>query len=181
MKLSLKAVIMPAIILGTICLSVSGLLALTNELTKDVIAEAQALKEEQSRMIVLPNAESFKASEDESYHIAYSGEEIVGYVFLTESKGYGGTVMVMTGIDVNSQITGVTLVSQNETPGLGTNATKEVYTDQYKQEANTLTVVKSVAGEGEIQALTGATITSDAVTDAVNIAIDIYNSVKGES
>ncbi len=181
--MNIKEVIKPAAILFVICVAVSAALAGTNLLTADRIARAAAQKAEESRMVVLPEAEAFqeKEGEDGTHYIGLSKEApegvVVGYVFETESKGYGGTVKVMTGINTEGNITGVIVLSHSETPGLGANAEKETFRDQYQQPVANLTggiqVVKFQApAEGEIQAMTGATITSTAVTNAVNLAIE---------
>lgn len=183
--MNIKEVIKPAAILFVICVAVSAALAGTNLLTADRIARAAAQKAEESRMVVLPEAEAFQASEDGTHYIGLSKEApegvVVGYVFETESKGYGGTVKVMTGINTEGNITGVIVLSHSETPGLGANAEKESFREQYKQpvanNANGIQVVKFQApNEGEIQAMTGATITSTAVTNAVNLAIEQYQN-----
>lgn len=182
MKLNFKSVGVPALILFVICLIVSALLGLTNMLTKDKIEQAQQQKEEASRKIVLAEAESFELGNEENTYKGLKGGETVGWVFVTESKGYGGTIKVMTGIGTDDQIKGVVILSQNETPGLGANATKTEFTDQFKQAANSLTVTKNgPSGDGSISAMTGATITTKAVTQAVNAAVEAYNSVKGGS
>lgn len=182
MKLDAKSVLAPAAVLFAICVVVAAALAGTNALTKDRIAQAAAQKAEESRMVVLPAAEAFQESEDGAHYIGMSKEApdggAVGYVFETEAKGYGGTVKVMTGISTEGEITGVVVLSHSETPGLGANAEKESFREQYKQPVANSTgiqVVKFQApAEGEIQAMTGATITSTAVTDAVNSAIEQY-------
>ena len=183
--MNMKEVIKPAVILFVICVAVSAALAGTNLLTADRIARAAAQKAEESRMVVLPEAEAFQASEDGTHYIGLNKEApegvVVGYVFETESKGYGGTVKVMTGINTEGNITGVIVLSHSETPGLGANAEKETFRDQYQQPVANLTggiqVVKFQApNEGEIQAMTGATITSTAVTNAVNLAIEQYQN-----
>ena len=185
--MNMKEVIKPAVILFVICVAVSAALAGTNLLTADRIARAAAQKAEESRMVVLPEAEAFqeKEGEDGTHYIGLSKEApegvVVGYVFETESKGYGGTVKVMTGINTEGNITGVIVLSHSETPGLGANAEKETFRDQYQQPVANLTggiqVVKFQApAEGEIQAMTGATITSTAVTNAVNLAIEQYQN-----
>ena len=104
----------------------------------------------------------------------------MGYIFTTEASGYGGKLKVMTGISSDGTITGISFLSIDETPGLGMNAQKDSYKDQYKQPVpeNGFTLVKGEAAEGEISAMTGATITSTAVTDAVNAAIEQYNTIK---
>lgn len=186
--MNIKEVIKPAAILFVICVAVSAALAGTNLLTADRIARAAAQKAEESRMVVLPEAEAFqeKEGEDGTHYIGLSKEAsegvVVGYVFETESKGYGGTVKVMTGINTEGNITGVIVLSHSETPGLGANAEKEGFRDQYKgQPVDNLTggiqVVKFQAPqEGEVEAMTGATITSTAVTNAVNAAIEQYQN-----
>ena len=103
-------------------------------------------------------------------------------VFETEASGYGGKVKVMTGIDAEGAITGVVILSHDETPGLGANAEKPDFLNQFLQQApeGGLEVIKyQTPGEGQIQAMTGATVTSTAVTNAVNQAIAQYNTVKG--
>ena len=178
MKITAKDILKPALILFVICLVVTALLAGTNLLTKDKIAEQSALEAEQSRKVVLSDADSFE--EADGYYIGKANDETVGYVFQTEAKGYGGTVKVMTGISADGQITGIVILEHSETPGLGANAEKASFTDQFKQAApeNGITLVKNKApSDGEIEAMTGASITS-AVTNAVNEAITKYNTVK---
>lgn len=180
MKLSAKAILKPALTLFAICLVVTALLTGTNLLTKDKIAEQARIKAEESRRVVLSEAEAFE--EKDGYYAGTAGGAVIGYVFETESKGYGGTVKVMTGISAEGEITGVVILDHSETPGLGANAERASFTDQYKQPApeNGITLVKNKApDEGEIEALTGASITSRAVTNAVNAAIEQYNAVKG--
>lgn len=178
--LNAKTVLAPTAVLLVICILVSAALAGTNLLTRDRIAEAAAQKAEESRMVVLPGAETFEEKDGHYAGLDGSGNA-VGYVFETEGKGYGGTVKVMTGINTDGNITGVVILSHSETPGLGANAEKESFREQYKQPvanlAGGISVVKfQTPKEGEIQAMTGATITSTAVTNAVNAAIEQYQN-----
>ncbi|MFI3324825.1 MAG: RnfABCDGE type electron transport complex subunit G [Clostridia bacterium] len=178
MKMNFKTVVAPALILCAICLCVTALLALTNELTKDKITQAALEKESNSRMLVMSTADDFE--ENENYYTATSGGEVVGYVFSTSSSGYGGDVSVMTGIDIDGNITGVVILSQEETPGLGANCENESFLVQFLQKAVTLEVVKNTtASDGEIEAMTGATITTTAVTNAVNVAVEIFETIGG--
>lgn len=179
MKLDFRSIVKPAFILFLICLVAAAALAGTNVATKTAIETAQLAAAEESRKVVFPEADSFEKTE--THYLALKGTELIGYVFETESKGYGGTLKVMTGIDTEGSITGVAILSHGETPGLGANATKESFTDQYRQSIpeNGLSVTKGTAGDGEIAAITGATITTDAVTDAVNAAVSLYHTVKG--
>ncbi len=185
MKLSVKDVLYPTAILFVICVVVSAALAGTNLLTEDKIAEQAAAKAEESRKIVLPGAETFEradAGKIGEYYTGMAGSDIAGYVFETSAKGYGGDVKIMTGISAEGEITGVVILSHGETPGLGANAEKEEFRDQYKQAApdSGIEVVKyQTPSEGQIEAMTGATITSRAVTNAVNTAVDNYHQIAG--
>ena len=175
MKLSAKEILKPALLLFVICVCITALLAGTNKLTAAKIAQNAVEKEESSRQTVLPEAEEFKTEGDCA--VGYKGGEVVGYVYVTSAKGYGGDVQIMTGITSEGSISGVVVLDHDETPGLGANCEKEDFRAQYLQSVpdNGFTVVKNqAAGNGQIEALTGATISSRAVTDAVNEAVDLY-------
>ena len=180
-KLTAKDILQPALALFVFCLIVTALLAGTNLLTKDKIAEQERLAEETSRMTVSPGAESFSASEDGTYYLAEAGGETIGYVFTTTANSYGGQIKVMTGISTDGTVTGVSILSISDTPGLGMNAQNDSFRDQYKKAAPAggFTVIKNgTPDDTEISAMTGATITSTAVTDAVNAAVAQYYEVK---
>ena len=180
MKLDAKSILDPTAILFAICVIVAAALAGTNLLTKDQIALRSQEKAEESRRIVLPAAEEFQ--EEDGYYAGLAGGEAVGYVFETEASGYGGAVSVMTGIDSEGSVTGVVILAHEETPGLGANAEKEDFLQQYQQPApdGGFEVIKyQTPQEGQVEAITGATITTRAVTDAVNQAIAQYQEIKG--
>ena len=182
MKLDAKSILKPTFVLFVICVVVSAALAGTNMLTEKRIEQLEAENAEASRMIVLPTAEAFESQDDGAYYTGTAGGEVVGYVCETGASGYGGTVSVMTGIDAEGNITGVVILSHDETPGLGANAEKPEFLDQYLQPApeGGLSVIKyQTPAEGQIEAMTGATVTSTAVTNAVNQAIEQYYAVKG--
>lgn len=182
MKLNFKEVVRPAVTLFAICLVITLLLAATNLMTRNKIAEMNKQTESASRQLVLPGATSFEDSADASYAIGKKGSDILGYVFTTKTKSYGGDMSVMTGIGKDGKITGVTILSINDTPGLGLNAQNDSFRNQYKQTApeKGFEVIKSgSAQDGQIEAMTGATITSKAVTTCVNDAVKAYQKVKG--
>lgn len=183
MKGNVKEILKPTLILVIICFVVTACLAVTNAATKSAIAAQVEKDAETSRQVALPLADSFVKSSDakECYEGKKSGKS-VGWVFTTKAASYGGDITVMTGIGKDGKISGVVLVSTNDTPGLGLNAQKDPFRDQYKQAVppNGFSVVKGGgAKSGEINALTGATITSKAVTAAVNEAVSEYGKVKG--
>ncbi len=180
--MKVKEILHPAAVLVVICLVVTFCLAGTNLLTRGRIAEAKRQAESASQKAVLPQAGSFEDAPDRSCTVGKAGNRVVGYVFVTKTKSYGGDLSVMTGIDRSGNVTGTELLSSSDTPGLGLNAEKESFRSQYKQPAppEGFAVVKSKTGaKGEIDAITSATITSKAYTSCVNQAIKEFKKVKG--
>lgn len=183
-KMNLKDVLIPTIALLVICLVATALLAVTNSVTMEKIAQNAVETEKASRMLVLPEGSEYGEVTTLDSGITYcigtneAGEE-VGYVFTSGAKGYGGTVGVMVGIDMNGTITGVEILSHSETPGLGANAVKPDFKDRFAGKSGALTVDK-VSNEGQnIQAITAATITSKAVTNAVNAVTEAFAEITG--
>ncbi len=185
-KMSAKDILVPTISLFIISLVATVLLALVNGFTAPKIAALAVESAAQSRKVVLPIASDFKEVKTSKYSyyegIDASGKT-VGYVFTTDckdtSKGYGGTVTVMTGIDKNGKVTGIELLTLNETPGLGMNAKKDWFKKQFIGKSGVIGVSKSGATDTDIQALTSATITSKAVTSAVNTALEHFAEIGG--
>lgn len=178
-KFSAKEVLIPTVSLFIIALVATLLLSVVNGLTAGKIAEANAAAEAAARQTVFPEAKKFEDKKD--YYIAEDGEgKPLGYVFMKSSKGYGGDVSVTVGIDNEGSVTGIVPgdLSQ-ETPGLGQTADKPEFLKQFVGKNSTITVVKSQPGDNEIQALTSATITSKAVTNAVNEALAQYKTITG--
>lgn len=180
----IKDVLIPTIALLIICLVSTTLLAVTNNITKDKIASNAIETEKSSRMLVLPQGNSFSEvtafSDEITYCVAFSADnEKVGYVFTSLAKGYGGTISVMIGYDINGVITGVEILSHDETPGLGANSTKPEFKSRFIGKSGALTVNKN-SNEGQnVQAITAATITSKAVTSAVNGATAALEEIMG--
>ncbi len=178
----IKVIVKTAISLFLICAVAAGLLAFINSVTAPIITENNLKSADEARLQVLPDAHEFelKTSEDgKEYYVGIKDGATVGYVFTTSASGYGGVVEVMTGINSEGTVSGISILTINETPGLGMNAKKDSFTSQYKDKTGPFTVVKNgTSAENDILAITSATITSNAVTKAVNEALDIYNAVK---
>ena len=182
-KLSFKAILIPTISLFSICLVVAVLLAGTNELTKGAIAENQQKKADEAKAEVCAAAvvfEEVKGIDAEAFKGLDKDGNLVGYTIPASHKGYGGEIEIMVGMDTEGNITGVSILSINETPGLGMNANGEDFRNQFKGEipAGGFTA-NGTEGKQQIDALTGATITSEAVSQAVNKAVDVYNTLEG--
>jgi electron transport complex protein RnfG len=117
-------------------------------------------------------------------NIDVSGDSVpVGYILKLSPEGYSGTIDFMTGISgVEERITGIRILRHSETPGLGALAVNEEFFKQYSQRALALlSVVKTSPGINEIQAITSATITSRAITNAVNEAIEWYYNFQSQN
>lgn len=161
----------PTLILTAICTVVTLLLALTNLLTADKIAQNAAQKAADSRRKVLAAQDYQPLDADGAVYGAYNADGyLIGVVITTQASGYGGKIDVMTGIRANGEVSGVNILSMEETPGLGARGKEDSFLSQYKGfDKPGLAVSKD---GGEINALSGATITSRAITKAVNEAIE---------
>lgn len=181
-----KEIATPALSLFSICFICSVLLAFTNNSTKDVIARRQTDAENNSKASLVSDAREFSNAltinadgEQYTYYEALGEDKsVIAYIFTTSSKGYGGEVRVMTGVDINGLVTGVIPVVLNETPGLGMKAGNADFLKQYTGKSQSIGVMKNSAGKNDIQAISGATVSSKAVTDAVNTALKIYGAIK---
>lgn len=182
-----KEILIPAVSLLLICAVVTALLGLTNSVTAPQIEKLALETQEAAKKEVLPNAVSFsdeKQTEKDGEMYPYfeglsdSGETI-GYVFQTSAKGYGGDIVVMVGVLGDGTVAGVSILSISETAGLGMNAKNASFLQQFVGKSGTIGVQKNGSSDTEIQALTGATITSKAMASAVNQALALYETVGG--
>lgn len=157
------------------------------QITKEPIAQQKIKKNNEAMIAVLPDAENFAVKEIElpegtlvtEVNEGKKGDEVQGYAIKLTNDGYGGKIGIMVGISKDGVIQGMTVLSHTETPGLGANATKDEFKDQFKEKSTetALEVVKTEASaDNQVQALTGATITTNYVTEAVNSAMELYNT-----
>jgi len=167
------------------------LLALTNSVTASTIAQRNEQANAEARKLVLESAQDFEEVKDaktdnskgvkvsEIYEAKDASGNTVGYTLKVLPSGYGGTIELMVGIDsAKGQVSGINVVSNSETAGLGAKATNPEFSDQYKgKPLEELSVLKNgTPGDTEIKAISGATITSTAVTNGVDAAIEVYNN-----
>lgn len=185
-----------ALILCAITLVAGACLGGVYEITKAPIAAAELEAKSVAYRTVLPDAAEFVA-DDLTDVIASANGEIagmgfgnvtvdeavtgvdasgtpVGYVVTsTSNDGYGGAITVSVGIMADGTVNGIEFLTIGETAGLGMNAQKPEWKAQYAgKNVEQFSVTKSgAAADNEINAISGATITSNAVTGAVNAAI----------
>jgi electron transport complex protein RnfG len=196
-KSQLRSIIKPAIVLLIICLVVTASLAFTYAITRDKIEERAKLDAENARREVLADANYFNRVENIERFIdknpelnivkeVYEGVKdnaSVGYAFMVVNKGYGGDMNVTVGINNKGEITGVKIGNNSETPGLGLKVTDEAFRSQFVGFAPSepLQVVKGEkAKQEEIEAISSATISTRAVTKAVQAAVDMASQLLEE-
>ena len=174
MKMNNESTPVLAFKLFVICLFVALGLSSLNFITKDTIA-AQTKKQRDDAMArIIENCEFEVLNDDETVFKAVENGETKGYcVNVVSQKGYGGNIELMVGFDSELKVLGIEYISMAETPGLGMNAkTDEKFNGQF--------MGKTTFDDSELQAMTGATITSKAVNDGVNIASSMVKEAIGE-
>lgn len=192
----MKEIIKQTLLLTVITLIAGVLLGGVYEITKDPIAKQSKLREEKACESVFPQADSF----DMDYELTDDGsvegfdqdfvekvipawndkKEILGYVLTVTSKeGYGGDITFMMGISKNGEVQGIEILSISETAGLGMKAKEPEFLEQFQQKTvDQFAYSKNGASsENEIDAISGATITTKAMTNGVNAGLNYFKTV----
>ena len=192
----MSKIIKDALALTAITLVIGLLLGVVYEVTKEPIAQQEVKAKQEACVEVFPEADSFEAVDlresadtfrkaldeagyqaqtvDEVYQALDASGEVAGYVItVTSSEGYGGDIQFSMGVSMDGTTLGISFLSISETAGLGMNADTESFRDQFKdQNVSEFSYSKTGASaEGEIDALSGATITTNAVTNGVNAGL----------
>lgn len=200
----MKTTIVKDTIAITLITLVAGLaLGVVQDITAEPIAKQEALAKEKAYKAVFADADSFEpvlTGEDaalESYldENGYPAQDInevmlakdaggedLGYAFtVTTSEGYGGDIKFAMGVKEDGTLNGISILSIGETAGLGMRANTDAFKDQFK-DRNVEKFVYTKAGasaENEIDALSGATITTNAMTNGVNAGLCAFQFEKG--
>ena len=200
----MKTMLKEAGILFAITLIAGILLGVVHEVTAEPIAKAEDDAKKQAWNEVFPEADSFNENEDingqnaESLTAAVQAEEykadinavvsaldgsgnVLGYVItVTDHEGYGGDIKFSMGVANDGTLKGISLLSISETAGLGMKA-DPVLTSQLKDiKAEKISYTKTgKTSEDQIDAISGATITSNAVTNGVNAGLLAFRTVTG--
>ena len=131
-------------------------------LTKPRIIAQKVSEEKAALEEVMPQAEKFEKvneGKDLEYYKAFDKSGMfLGAVFKASAKGYSSTIDLLAGILKNGTITAIKVISQNETPGLGSQVSEQKFTGQFAGKDSALM---------DVQAITGATISSRAVINCV--------------
>ena len=165
----------PIVVLCAICVVITGALAATNQVTAPIIEAATIAAQNAARTELLPEADSFTRAEGiEVANVSdvYVADNGVGAVITCESKGYGGTITVMVAFNPDATVKQIKVTEQAETAGLGSKIQSEAsFAESFAGlPAEDFTV-------SDIAAISGATISSKAVTAAVNSAVEAFNAI----
>ena len=199
----MKKILKDAFALLMITLGAGILLGFVYSITKEPIAQQEQLTKERSCQEVFADAATFENDTDDleaaaaamkaaGYEVQTLSEILVakddsgstlGYVLsLVDPEGYGGDISFMMGIRLDGTLNGISILSIGETAGLGMNADTDAFKSQFankKVEKFTFTKTGSTS-DSEIDALSGATITTTAMTNGVNAGLAAFSSLGGE-
>lgn len=194
-----SSIIKNTIVLVAVTFVAVALLAIVNQITAEPIEQAEVNIKAEAYKVVYQDANEFaeidgvdKMIEDsaalledngfagctitDALAVKGSSGDTEGYIIVSTSpNGYGGEIQVAFGIK-DDKITGFTAIKNSETAGLGSKCTEPEFTEQFAgKSASVLTYSKTGASsDTEIDAISGATITTNAVTEAVNAGIIFY-------
>ncbi len=158
--------------------------------THELIAEQERLAEERSLRAVLPDAQEFERVEDEetltrareaageddfvSLYRALDGDgDTVGWGVRVQPRGYGGPMQMVVGLERDGKVSGVSIITMNETPGLGTKIADEGFLAQFTQWS-----AGSVEADAKgMDAVIGATKSSNGVRTGLLAAGHVYEVV----
>ena len=188
-----KPVIALTLIAAVAGVALSGVYSMTQatiekqELQKKTAAYKEVCPEA-STFETLEAAEKLLAAQDEKamprINEFYEGRRedgsVAGYAVSMTSKGFGGDVTMALGLTPEGEIVRIAFTELTETAGLGMRASEDGFRNQFVGKSGQVTLVKGDAGDGEISALSGATVTSNAVVNGVNAALDFFqDAMKG--
>lgn len=199
----MNKIVKNALILTAITLVSGLLLGGVYEITKEPIQASKEKAKQEAYKSVMSDAEKFeedkifdakeadKILKENKIKGCYlsevavgkdkSGKEI-GYVITSTSKeGYGGEIQISVGVSMDGTVTGIEILSINETAGLGMQATEPAFKKQFADVKTDKFVVKKDDPKGNVDALSGATITTRAVTNAVNAGLSYFQDALGGS
>lgn len=174
----------------TIISAISGLiLAFVNDKTKDRITQIQSDAKVTAMNNVLPDhdndpmKDTYRPSGSNSnmvFYIARSNGKFVGAAFDSSTmSGFSGYIGVMVGVNADNEIYAVKILSQNETPGLGANTTLSSFLNQFKNMAiPSDSTIKVEKDGGKVKQITGATISSRAVAEAISSGLKVFEANK---
>lgn len=178
------------LMLFAIALIAGALLGITYSLTKEPIEMQHELALKSAREALFPDSEFVelegasvlnKYDNVKKIYEARKGGKTVGYVITLTKDGYGGEILFNVGVTSEGVITDVKVGTNSETPGLGAKASEKEFSGQFAGKKSVTLVKGEAKAEDEVSAITAATITSTAIVDGVNQALEITSELVGGS
>lgn len=165
----------PALRLLLICSLAAGTLAVVYKSTQARIEVNRS--EEKARRLrwVMPDCPEVQARQDPDGGEFYAGlkdSAPCGWAVETRAKGYGGEIVILLGTDLRGRVTGFSILSHKETPGLGDKASQPAFAKQFLGLSLESLRLRKDSPEGAVDALTAATITSRAVTGGMREGVE---------
>lgn len=180
----MKEMLKMILVLAVICVLAGGVVAVVNHVTSKPIADALREEKMKAMRLVLPDYDNDPMSctntvlEDGKawvFHVAKKDGGFAGTAFEASSdQGYSGTIRIMAGVNADDTIRAIEILQQAETPGLGARIAENSFRDQFRGRDCMTTSWKVRKDGGDIDAITGATISSRAVLAALRAALDVY-------
>ena len=161
----MKNILKMAVILATFCALSAWALSYVYLFTRPQIELYARNALQKSLKEVLPGADSF--TEKNGIYYGTRQGSLIGFAVPATRRGYSSEINLLAGININGQIAGLKVLSQNETPGLGVNILKPSFLEQF----NDKTINDPLVPKKDIDAITGATISTRAVCEAVRQAL----------
>ena len=188
----MREILKLTVVLTIICSAAATALALAYNLTKDPIAHQKRLKKLKAIRAVQsdydnePDQDFVDLPIDKDngaptrFYITKKGGVFTGVAFTVSGTGYGGTIELMLGLTPEGTIAGVTILKHTETPGLGAKITEARFMGQFvsKNLDNIKWALKKDGGE--IDQITGATISPRAVVEALHLGLTFFAGHKHE-
>lgn len=165
-----KEIIAGVVMILAVTLLSGYLLAQVFKITKPRIDEQKRIEEERLNKEIFPEGVSFVDTDEKglSYTAVFdAGKNQIGRIFQVTPSGYGGPVIVKVGFDNDLKVKGVRILQQSETPGLGAKITDASFLSQFNGKAGNELYLKKYHKEGTVDAITGATISSKAVSEGI--------------
>ena len=181
-----KNLLKDILVFVVITVAASLSLAMVNSITKDPIDNNKQINQLVKNFPNVIKDKKYNFGEngiviDDVLVVTNDKKELIGHVVkVTTEDGYGGDITLVVGIDTNDEITGIEVLSIDETVGLGMNAKNDNFKNQYYHKSVTDFKITKTGkqNEDEIDALSGATITSSAFNNAINGALAINQEIK---
>jgi len=161
------------LVLFCVCIFSAFSLSFLYTYTKPRIEKNKILKEQKLKTQLIPNAENFVSKEIKNFGIVEEcydkSQNLLGILLKSSCRGYGGDIEYIVGItaEINPKILSLKIFSHKETPGLGANVEKEKFLSQFKDKNSQEIVLKKDNPLGRIDAISGATISSRAITNSL--------------